>query len=88
MRMLDYKMYTFEGSYTFRDHVRDSLGETTGQMVDALATFAVMVVARTYAMAELWIEQRYNASHQNRKDFDFRLINTQPAPHLLIEWTG
>lgn len=88
MILNDYRMYTFEGGYTYRDHVRDDLGETTGQMIDRPTTFAIMVVARTYGMAELWIEQRYNASHQNHKDFDFRLTNTQPAPQMLIEWTA
>ena len=86
MKLNDYKMYTFEGGYTYRARVRDELGETTGQMVDTPATFAITVVARTHAMAELWIEQRYNASHQKHKDFDLRLVNTQPAPQMLIEW--
>ncbi len=86
MTMLrDYRMYTYEGGYTYRAQVRDSFGETTGMMKDANTTFKEMVVARSRTMADAWIEQRHNASYQDHTNFEYSLIDKQQAPHMLME---
>jgi len=88
MRILDYKMYVYQGSYTYRAHVRDELGETTGRMMEETATFMDRVVARNHAVADAWIKERHNSKYQRHKDFEVRLIEVMDAPHLLIEYTG
>lgn len=88
MRILDYKMYTYVVSYVYRAHVRDDLGETTGRMMTITTTLTEKVVACSRAMADAWIRERHNASYLNHKDFEFRLIEEQSAPHLLIEYAA
>lgn len=88
MRVSDYKMYTFAVRYLTRVHVRDDMGETTGQMETNEIRTRPTVVARSLAMAEAWVKERYNADYQKHEGFACRLIDTQAAPHMLIESTG
>ena len=86
MSMLrDYRMYTYEGGYTYQAQVRDSLGDSIGRLQDAHATFKVSVVARSRELADAWIEQRHNASYQDHTNFEYSLIDEQQAPHMLME---
>ena len=88
MIIRDYTMYTYTVSYVYRAHVRDELGETTGEMKDVSTGFFVKVVARSRAMADAWVQERHNAEYQSHKDFTLTLIEESEAPHLLIEFTG
>ena len=88
MRILDYKMYTFAVRYMARVHVRDDMGETTGQMENNEIRTRPVVVAKSRALAEAWVNERYNAAYRGHKDFVLSLIDEQAAPHLLIEYTG
>lgn len=88
MRVSEYKMYSYTVIYTVRVHVRDEFGETTGQMKEKEVRTRPMIVAKSRALADAWIRERYNASYQDHKDFAFRLISEQAAPHMLMESTG
>ena len=88
MRIFDYKMYTYRVTYTYRAHVRDELGETTGQMTGAKAEHVFKVVARSRLLAAAWVQDRYNNEFQNHDDFTVTMLDEEAAPHLLIEFTG
>lgn len=87
MTMLrNYKMFTYEGGYTYPAHVRDEVyQEPTGHMVDTPTTFKDSVVARTRALADAWIEEHHNPGYLSHTNFEYRLIDEQPAPYMLIE---
>jgi len=88
MRIMDYKMYTYAVKYTYSAHVRDNFGDITGHKQDATTNFTAQVVAKSRAMADAWIRERYNADYLDHKDFSSHYINEDKAPYLLIEYAG
>lgn len=88
MRINDYKMFTYVVTYTARAHVRDELGETTGQMTAQKVQVHFKVVARSRAVADAWVKERHNAGYQGHKDFTFHCTAVEEAPNLLIEYAG
>lgn len=86
MTMLrDYKMYTYEVGYIYDEFHRNGDGDRFGTAFDAAAAHRAVVVARSAAIAETWVRERYNASYQDHRDFTMNLIDTQPAPHIILE---
>lgn len=83
--MRDYKMYTYEVGYTYTSYVRDDHGESTGESHDAAAAFKPVVVARNQTIADAWVRERFDADHMDHREFEMRLIDKQPAPHLILE---
>ena len=80
-----HRMFTYEVGYTYSDHIRDDLGDPTGEMTNRPAAHVVRIVARNQTLADAWIEQKYNADYQSHWDFTMRCIDDQPAPYILTE---
>ena len=36
-------------------------------------------------LADAWIEERHNAGYSSHTNFEYRLIDEQPAPYMLME---
>jgi len=86
MTMLrDYKTYTYEVGYTYTSFMRDEDGNVVGDGRDEAVAHKPVVVAKSQAVADAWVRERYNASYQSHRDFTMNLIDTQPAPHLILE---
>lgn len=83
--MRDYSMFTYEIAYIYTFVPRDGDGEVLGVSRDALMEHTPVVVARSQAIADAWVQEQFNASYQNHRNFEMRLVNRQSAPHLILE---
>lgn len=86
MTMLrDYKMYTYNVSYEYDSFAQNSEGERYGPPINATATFKPVVVARSNAVADAWVQEKFDAPYLYHREFTMSIIDTQPAPHLILE---
>lgn len=86
MTMLrDYRMYTYNVSYEYDSFARNSEGESYGPPINATATFKPVVVARSNTVADAWVREQFNASYQGHREFTMSIVDTQSAPHLILE---
>ena len=75
-------MYHFVGSFTTRDHTRDSVGESVG-MHDRHVSFNVKVVSPSEPLAWAFVDNKYNAEYLNNKNYDRKLARTEDAPEII-----
>ena len=85
MMLRDYKMFTYRIRYTVSGLVRDFDGDLTDETFTKNEDFEHNIVAENETLANAWMEQQHNPSYLSCKDFSKELVNTQPAPHILVE---
>lgn len=85
MMLRDYKMFTYHIRYTTDIQGRDQFGDLTGMIHPKDENFEHNLVAENETLADAWMEQQHNPSYLPRENFSKELLNTQPAPHILME---
>lgn len=87
MMLRDYKMFTYRIQYTIDIQGRDQFGDLTGMVHPKKEDFEHNIVAENETLADAWMEQQHNPSYMSssRHEFSKELVNTQPAPHILME---